>query len=86
MENHTRHAALQTPLSSVKTGAKVTVSSIEGCPESLLRKFVSMGVVSGSELTVTHRGLFGSPINIRVFDSILSLRKNEAALVNVCAG
>jgi Fe2+ transport system protein FeoA len=49
----------------------------------LLSKLVSMGLVAGSEVTVTQRGFFGSPINVRLFGSVLSLRSAEAAYVQV---
>lgn len=71
------------PLNSVQIGETVTVCGVEGCSPTLLSKLVSMGVVAGSTLTVTQRGLFGSPINVKVFGSVLSLRANEASLIRV---
>lgn len=70
-------------LSSVRVGQKATISAIKSCPAELLRKLVSMGVVAGSEVTVTQRGFFGSPINIHLFGSVLSLRSAEAAHIQV---
>jgi Fe2+ transport system protein FeoA len=70
-------------LTSVKVGQKAIVSAITGCPRELLHKLIAMGLVAGSEVTVTQRGLFGSPINIHLFGSILSLRSSEAAHVLV---
>jgi Fe2+ transport system protein FeoA len=72
-------------LTALRTGQKAMISAIKGCPSSLLQKLVSMGVVNGTEVTVTQRGLFGSPINIDVLGSVLSLRRAEAAYIHVQA-
>ena len=70
-------------LSSVRVGQKAMISAIKSCPADLLQKLVSMGVVAGSEVTVTQRGFFGSPINIHLLGSVLSLRSAEAAHIQV---
>lgn len=70
-------------LDTVEVGCKAVVSDLKGCPTELLTKLVSMGLVAGSEVTVTQRGFFGSPINVRLFGSVLSLRSAEAAHVQV---
>ena len=70
-------------LSSVKVGQRAMISAIKSCPAELLHKLVSMGIVAGSEVTVTQRGFFGSPINIHLLGSVLSLRSAEAAHIQV---
>ena len=70
-------------LSAVKIGQRVVVSAIKSCPTDLLRKLVSMGLVEGTEVQVTQRGFFGSPINIHLLGSVLSLRSAEAAHIHV---
>ena len=70
-------------LSSVRVGQRAMISAIKSCPSDLLQKLVSMGIVAGSEVTVTHRGFFGSPINIHLLGSVLSLRSAEAAHIQV---
>lgn len=70
-------------LNSMRVGQRVMISAIKSCPAELLRKLVSMGLVSGSEVTVTQRGFFGSPINIKLFGSVLSLHSTEAAHIQV---
>jgi ferrous iron transport protein A len=67
----------------MKVGQRAVVADIDTCPPELLRKLVAMGLVQGSELTVTQRGFFGSPINIKLFGSVLSLRRSEAQHVRV---
>ncbi len=76
-------SSFEKSLSAVKIGQRVVVSAIKGCPTELLRKFVSMGLVAGTEVKVTQRGFFGSPINIHLLGSVLSLRSAEAAHIQV---
>jgi len=74
----------QTPdLRAVKVGQRAVVSAIKSCPKELLHRLVSMGLVEGTEIEVTQRGFFGSPINIHLLGSILSLRSVEAAHIQV---
>ncbi|MEY4700007.1 MAG: FeoA domain [Pseudomonadota bacterium] len=70
-------------LSAVKVGQRAVVSAIKSCPTELLQKLVSMGLVAGTEVEVTQRGFFGSPINIHLLGSVLSLRNVEAAHIQV---
>jgi Fe2+ transport system protein FeoA len=70
-------------LSSVRVGQRAMISAIKSCPAELLQRLVSMGIVAGSEVTVTQRGFFGSPINIHLLGSVLSLRSAEAAHIQV---
>lgn len=70
-------------LDSVRVGQRAVVSAIKSCPTELLQRLVSMGVVEGTEVTVTQRGFFGSPINILLLGSVLSLRSAEAAHIQV---
>ena len=53
-------------LTAMRTGQKAVVSAIKGCPSTLLQKLVSMGVVNGTEVTITQKGLFGSPITLEM--------------------
>lgn len=70
-------------LSAVKVGQRAVISAIKSCPTDLLQKLVSMGIVAGTEVQVTQRGFFGSPINIHLLGSVLSLRSAEAAHIQV---
>ena len=82
---HTPHFGTECSLTTIKTGQRAVISAVKGCPSSLLQKLVAMGVVMGTEVTVTQRGFFGSPINVAVLGSILSLRSAEAAYIQVQA-
>ena len=52
--------------------------------DSVLRpKLMEMGVIAGQELTVLFRAPFGDPIAVDVNGYMLSLRLDEAALIEV---
>lgn len=70
-------------LRAIRVGQRAVVSAIQSCPKDLLRKLLSMGLVEGAEVRVTQRGFFGSPINIHLLGSVLSLRSSEAAHIQV---
>ena len=70
-------------LRKIRVGQRAVVSAIQSCPKDLLRKLLSMGLVEGTEVRVTQRGFFGSPINIHLLGSVLSLRSSEAAHIQV---
>lgn len=79
----TEKVQTQKDLTAVQVGQRAIVSAIKSCPTDLLRKLVSMGLVAGTEVRVTQRGFFGSPINIHLLGSVLSLRSAEAAHIQV---
>jgi ferrous iron transport protein A len=68
-------------LSSIQPGKSVIVNEIA---DSVLRpKLMEMGVIIGQELTVLFRAPFGDPIAVDVNGYMLSLRLDEAALIEV---
>jgi Fe2+ transport system protein FeoA len=83
VENTLEKKGTEKRLDSVEIGQTAVISDLKECPGDLLNKLVAMGFVSGSKVTVTQRGFFGSPINIRLLGSVLSLRSAEAAFVQV---
>jgi Fe2+ transport system protein FeoA len=82
-QQHTDITEPNKDLRTVKVGQRAVVSAIKSCPKDLLHKLVSMGLVEGTEVEVTQRGFFGSPINIHLLGSVLSLRSVEAAHIQV---
>ncbi len=76
-------APSQRQLNAIKVGQRAVISAIKSCPTELLHKLVSMGIVPGTEVKVAQCGFFGSPINIHLFGSVLSLRSAEAAHIQV---
>jgi ferrous iron transport protein A len=68
-------------LSSIKSGQRVSVVSIKDC--ALKPKLMEMGFVQGKELTILFRAPFGDPIAVDMNGYVLSLRLDEAALIDV---
>lgn len=68
-------------LSSIQIGQSVIVSKIK---ESLLKsKIMEMGLIEGKTIKILFKAPFGDPIAIDVQGYVLSLRLDEAALVEV---
>jgi ferrous iron transport protein A len=72
---------MNSALSSIKTGQQVSVVSIQD--SSLKPKLMEMGFVQGKQLTILFRAPFGDPIAIDMNGYVLSLRLDEAALIDV---
>ncbi|MFN5147797.1 MAG: ferrous iron transport protein A [Flavobacteriia bacterium] len=68
-------------LSVIAPGHTVTVTSIES--SALKPKLMEMGIVKGKEITILFKAPFGDPIAVDVHGYILSLRLDEAALIQV---
>lgn len=68
-------------LSSIIPGTLVKVAFIK---DSILKpKLMEMGLVKGKEIKVLFKAPFGDPIAIDVHGYILSLRLDEAGLIEV---
>lgn len=68
-------------LSTIIPGMHVTIASIQD--SALKPKLMEMGLVKGKEITVLFKAPFGDPIAVDVHGYILSLRLDEAALIQV---
>jgi Fe2+ transport system protein FeoA len=68
-------------LSTIIPGTHVTIASIQD--SALKPKLMEMGLVTGKEITVLFKAPFGDPIAVDVHGYILSLRLDEAALIQV---
>jgi Fe2+ transport system protein FeoA len=69
------------PLQQLRVGERATIERLQTSHGDLLRKLLALGFVGGKEVEVIQRGLFGCPLNVRVLNSIVSLRKAEAAAI-----
>lgn len=69
-------------LTELKAGEKGRVVTIGG-KGSIHRRLLDMGLVSGSEVEMQRVAPLGDPIEIRVKGYNLSLRKEEAASIQV---
>jgi ferrous iron transport protein A len=63
--------------------AKVAGYLEESGGNSYRRKLLSMGLTPGAEISVTRVAPMGDPVEIRVRGFALSLRREEAATLNV---
>lgn len=68
-------------LSNIKNGEFVIVRNI--LETSLKVKLMEMGLVVGKKLEVLYRAPFGGPIAIDLDGYVLSLRKDEANVIEV---
>lgn len=71
------------PLSKLRDGEPAVVVQVSDKNPVLEERLKVMGFVPGSTVMIEQRGPLGSPINIRVMGSLLSLRRSEAESVGV---
>ena len=72
---------MNTSLSIVRTGQIVTIDNL--IESALKPKLMEMGLVAGKKLKVLFKAPFGDPIAIDLGGYVLSLRLDEASLINV---
>lgn len=72
---------MNSSLSNIKNGEFAVVSNI--LESSLKVKLLEMGLVVGKKLEVLYRAPFGGPIAIDLEGYVLSLRKDEAQMIEV---
>ncbi len=73
-------------LSQMMRGDRGIVATIRG-HGNIQHRLVDMGVVKGSHIQVEKLAPLGDPMEVRVKGCILSLRMNEAAMIDVaCEG
>lgn len=72
---------MEQTLSNVPNGQSVLVQKV--AISALRVKLMEMGIVEGKQLKVLYRAPFGDPIAIDVEGYVLSLRIDEAELINV---
>ena len=70
-----------TTLSNIENGGHVIVREI--LESSLKVKLIEMGLVYGKKIEVLYRAPFGGPMAISIDGYVLSLRKEEANLIDV---
>ncbi len=70
-------------LRSVRPGETVKVSKIGG-EGALKRRIMDMGVTKGVEIYVRKVAPFGDPVEITVRGYELSVRKEDAEIIEVC--
>ena len=69
-------------LSQLPLGSRGVVRSVSGTPE-LRRRLLELGLVPGTPVAAVRRAPLGDPLEITLRGYALSLRANEAALVEL---
>jgi ferrous iron transport protein A len=70
-------------LKDMSVGETAIVAGYAETGRSYRKKLLSMGLTPGTELAVTRVAPMGDPVEIRIRGFKLSLRKDEAAAVQV---
>ena len=74
---------MQQSFSALPVGARARVLSYHGMGDSYRRKLMSMGLTPGTCFTVQRVAPLGDPVEISVRGFCLSLRRQEAADLQV---
>ena len=69
-------------LSDCKVGKKVIISEIN-CNKTVRKKLSVLGVVKNVKIVVERKAIFNGPIEIKVRDFYLAIRKNQAEKIEV---
>jgi Fe2+ transport system protein FeoA len=69
-------------LDQLKRGQKARVASLEGT-DAIVQRLLEMGLFEGEEVEVIGFAPLGDPMEIRLRDYRLSLRRSEAARIGV---
>lgn len=72
-----------TTISELKVGDRARVAGYTDTGRGYRRKLLTMGLTPGAEIAVARVAPMGDPVEIRVRGFSLSLRKEEAAALNV---
>lgn len=72
-----------TTISELKIGDRAKVAGYTEMGKGYRRKLLSMGLTTGAQIDIVRVAPMGDPVEIRVRGSNLSLRKEEAAALNV---
>ncbi len=72
-----------TTLGQLQVGDRAKVTGFAEAGGAYRRKLLSMGITPGVEIGISRVAPMGDPVEIRVRGFSLSLRKDEAAALNV---
>lgn len=76
-----QHAARRT-LSGLPVGTTAVVASVSGS-RPVVRRLLEMGLVPGTPVTLHRHAPLGDPVELRVRNYALSIRRTEAAGIEV---
>jgi ferrous iron transport protein A len=69
-------------LDQLRVGQRARIQSLSGI-DNLLQRLMEMGLLEGEEIEVLAIAPLGDPVEIRIRDYRLSLRRREAASITV---
>jgi Fe2+ transport system protein FeoA len=69
-------------LDQLRPGQRARVETLEG-DDALAQRLMEMGLLEGAELELIRFAPLGEPVEVRLGDYFLSLRRREAARVRV---
>jgi Fe2+ transport system protein FeoA len=69
-------------LDELKVGQPATIAAVHG-HGPVVQRLMALGLLAGSPIKVIRRAIGGDPIEVSVMDYALSLRREEARLVEV---
>ena len=81
--SHENETSASTTLDTLISGERATVTSVSCSNRELRHKLLSMGIVEGTQVSVTGVAPFGCPISVQLFGSTLALRRSEAQQIEV---
>lgn len=70
-------------LSDLPIGARARIARMDDAAPGLRRKLLALGLTPGAEVGIERIAPLGDPIQIRVRGCALSIRRREAATLNV---
>lgn len=74
--------AVRRPLARVPVGTSAVVSSVSGT-RPVVRRLLEMGLVPGTTVTVQREAPLGDPVEVRVRNYALSIRRADALGIEV---
>ena len=69
--------------SELKSGQKARVTAIQKGDNVYRQRLIAMGILPGTAFTVSRVAPLGDPVEIEVRGFALSLRKDEAAIIEI---
>jgi ferrous iron transport protein A len=69
-------------LDQLRVGQQARITTVAGA-DALVQRLLEMGLIDGEELEVVGVAPLGDPIEVRLRDFRLSLRRTEAARIQV---
>ena len=70
-------------LSELSIGQTAKITALVGGDKAYRQRLVAMGLIPGTELTLTRMAPFGDPVEILIRGTRLTLRKHEAHLLQL---